>query len=179
MPNYLLGKIYKLESIQANKIYVGSTCEKYLSNRFSGHRRAYERWFKGKSRYYTSFEVLQNNDAKISLIEIFPCGSKKELELREAHWIQQFACVNKIVTGIKKSKDDIKERQSQYYIKNKNLLQEKGKKHYREHKEEKKFYNLKNKKLINERRRKNYRIKKSINENALFVSEFGNLDLFE
>ena len=36
---YSRGKIYKIVSDCTDKIYIGSTCEKYLSNRLAGHRK--------------------------------------------------------------------------------------------------------------------------------------------
>ena len=37
MPDYNNGKIYKIISSYTDKIYVGSTTEKRLCDRFSGH----------------------------------------------------------------------------------------------------------------------------------------------
>lgn len=92
---YQNGKIYKIHSLQTDKIYVGSTTEKYLSNRLSGHNTQ----FKKPEKYYycTSFELLKYDDAQIILIENWPCKSKDELRQREEYWREHFKdiCVNK------------------------------------------------------------------------------------
>ena len=43
----------------------------------------------------TSFKLLDDEDAKISLIEIFKCNDIKDLWEREKEIIQQTECVNK------------------------------------------------------------------------------------
>ena len=50
---YSSSKIYKIEPIcefEEGEIYIGSTCEKHLSNRMSGHRCTYNRWVNGKDK---------------------------------------------------------------------------------------------------------------------------------
>lgn len=88
---YINGKVYKITSDQTNRIYIGSTI-KSLSKRMWEH--------KADSKYsnISSGEVLQYNDAKIVLIELFPCKSKDELRTREQFWIEQNKAivVNKI-----------------------------------------------------------------------------------
>jgi hypothetical protein len=44
MPNYQLGKIYKIVDNTNNNIYVGSTCEPTLARRLSGHTRNFKNW---------------------------------------------------------------------------------------------------------------------------------------
>ena len=48
MPNYQLGKIYKIVDNTNNNIYVGSTCEPTLARRLSSHVRDYHVWKNGK-----------------------------------------------------------------------------------------------------------------------------------
>jgi len=85
---YQKGKIYKIVCKVTNKIYVGGTCEKYLSDRLKGHRLAYK-YKKDVPNYYCSvFEVLKNNDYYIELIENYPCTCKDELSRRERHYIE-------------------------------------------------------------------------------------------
>jgi hypothetical protein len=84
---YQKGKIYKIVCKTTNKVYIGTTCEKYLSDRLKGHRIAYK-YKKDMTNYYCSvFEVLKNNDYYIELIENYPCMSKDELSRRERHYI--------------------------------------------------------------------------------------------
>jgi len=93
---YEKGKIYKIVSDQTEKIYIGSTCNT-LSARLSGHRNDYKSYLQQKQRYTTSFELIKLGDAKIILIEKYPCNDKDELRQREEHWRQLFQndCVNK------------------------------------------------------------------------------------
>jgi hypothetical protein len=92
---YQKGKIYKIVCKTTNKIYIGSTCEKYLSDRLKGHRIAYK-YKKDMTNYYCSvFEVLKNNNYYIELIENYPCTCKDELSRRERHHINITEnCVN-------------------------------------------------------------------------------------
>ena len=94
MPNYQNGKIYKIESLIGNCVYYGSTTKKYLSDRMSHHR------YESKHNAYTSSKkVLQYNDAKVYLVELYPCNSKNELNSREGWYIKHNECVNKQIPG--------------------------------------------------------------------------------
>ena len=76
---YQRGKIYKIQSNQTNKFYIGSTCEPTLAKRLAGHVGDYKRWKQGTSvKKYSSFDILQYSDYKIVLIESFPCNSRDE-----------------------------------------------------------------------------------------------------
>ena len=98
MPNYQDSKIYKIVSFSTDDVYIGSTCEKYLSNRLGGHRKDYKRYLNGKQHYITSYKLLETDDYDIILIENFPCNNKQELHARERYWIENTPnCVNKIV----------------------------------------------------------------------------------
>ena len=113
MKNYSLGKIYKIISDHTDLCYVGSTCTPYLSTRMARHRSDLKSYKRGKKRLLcTSREIVKFDDAKIILIEMFPCGSKAELFARERYWIEILNCVNKIVPGRsdKEYREDNKER---------------------------------------------------------------------
>ena len=45
--DYSKTKIYKIESALGDKVYIGSTINKYLSQRFQLHISEYKRWKKG------------------------------------------------------------------------------------------------------------------------------------
>lgn len=106
MPNYQLGKIYKITSNQTNKIYVGATVQPRLCYRFQKHKAAYKSWLNNKGHYITSFEILKFDDAQILLIENCPCNTKDELTAREAYHIKLNLdnCVNKLLSGRTKEK---------------------------------------------------------------------------
>ena len=50
----------------------------------------------GTSNYVSSFDILQNEDYDIVLIESYPCNSKDELHARERYWTNNIDCINKI-----------------------------------------------------------------------------------
>ena len=93
--DYSLGKIYKLVSNETDKVYIGSTCQRLLSSRFSGHKTNYKSWLDGNFPYVSSFDILAFDDAQIVLVENFPCQDKYELEARERYYIENNNCVNK------------------------------------------------------------------------------------
>lgn len=88
--DYQNGKIYKIVSDKTDYIYIGSTAKKYLCQRLGNHKEDYKAWIKGKKNYCTSFEVLKYGDAKIILIESYPCNSKDELRARENYYQKEY-----------------------------------------------------------------------------------------
>ncbi len=133
MPNYELGKIYKIEG--NGLVYYGSTCEPTLSRRFAGHTRDFKTYNEQivnqtvkKLKYMTSFQCLSDPNATITLVESCPCKTKDELAAREKHYIKNFPCVNRCVPlrTAKEYWEDNKEKfaeyQKQYYEKNKQAL---------------------------------------------------------
>ena len=91
-------KIYKITSTQTNKIYIGSTCKKYLSSRLANHKHAYSKYniIDGKN-YCSSYEIIKFNDCIIELIELYNGNDKYDKYAREKHYIQLYKniCVNK------------------------------------------------------------------------------------
>jgi hypothetical protein len=123
---YLEGKIYKIISSQTPNVYIGSTCEPKLCRRMTGHRRQYGYWKKNNKRYYSSFEILKYDDAKIILIEKFSCFSKDELVSRENFYVNSTPnCINNYRP--KRSKKE-------YYNDNKEMFQYWNKEYYNSHK---------------------------------------------
>lgn len=119
MPNYANGKIYMIWSKSGNLKYYGSTSQS-LSARMSGHRKAYKRYKNGKRRkYISSFKVLENDDAKIELVELCPCESRSELERREGQIIREHECVNLLIAG-RTTKEYRKDNRSSILQKQKN-----------------------------------------------------------
>jgi len=95
MVDYKNGKIYALVS-RCNKKYVGSTCQT-LARRRANHK-AYSNHYANKpSIWITSAEIFKiDPEAKIILLEAFPCNNNDELKAREQYWIENTECVNKI-----------------------------------------------------------------------------------
>ena len=118
---YQRGKIYKIISNQTNDVYYGSTLEIKLTNRLSKHRQNYRSWLNGKYAHVTSSEIVKYEDAKIILVENYPCNTKYELLAREQFYIDNNICVNKQKT-IRASSNN--EYYKQYYADNKEIIQE-------------------------------------------------------
>ena len=94
MPDYQQGKIYKIECLNTGKIYIGSTCQKMLSQRLAEHVRHYKMYLNEKFVYITSYEVLEGENYEITLIKLCPCNSHDELLMEERKVIQEHDCVN-------------------------------------------------------------------------------------
>ena len=93
---YNFTKIYKISSPQTNKIYIGSTCKKYLSSRLSNHKFEYSQRML-KKNYCSSFEIVKFDDCIIELIELCNFNDTFDKQAREKHYIQLYKdiCVNK------------------------------------------------------------------------------------
>jgi len=130
MVNYQQGKIYKIVDKTNNNIYIGSTAEKYLSQRLQRHIVDYKNYLKKKQHYMTSFEIIKNGDFEILLLETYACNNKYELQQRERYYIENNTCINKnIPTRTKKewtekNKDKIRQKQKEWVEKNKNKRKE-------------------------------------------------------
>jgi hypothetical protein len=122
MPDYQLGKIYKIECNVTGKVYIGRTCEPILARRLAGHITDYNKYLKGTYHYVSSFDVLQNKNYDIVLIESYPCTSKDELHARERYHTNNIECVNKIKGQGMLNELGEKEYKKQYREKNIGLL---------------------------------------------------------
>lgn len=92
--DYANGKIYRIVSA-TGKQYVGSTTET-LSQRLARHRRY---GMDGKNKGVSSVVLLtEDPNAKIILVENYPCQNSEELRAREQYWIENIegGCVNKV-----------------------------------------------------------------------------------
>lgn len=149
MINYGNGKIYKIWSQSCDKYYIGSTTKNYLSQRLAKHVADYKRWKAGKDDFITSFTIIELNDYKIELIELFSCGSRDELQAREGHFIRLFKndIVNKCIMGRTKkewnedNKDKIKDQHKEYRDENKEKIKDQRKEYRNDNKDKMKEYN--------------------------------------
>lgn len=96
MSKYCTGKIYKIECDGVDKVYIGSTTQP-LCRRMANHKKMFKMYNEGSTKlYYASYDVLKYDNAKITLIEDFPCERKDQLVARERYHILQHArSVNK------------------------------------------------------------------------------------
>jgi hypothetical protein len=99
MVNYSQAKVYKIVDNTNGNIYIGSTCEPTLARRLAGHVTHYNRYLNcGKGSYYTSYQILENRNYDIILLET--CNNvttKDELMARERYYIETLTCVNKVI----------------------------------------------------------------------------------
>jgi len=159
---YQRGKIYRLVCNTTGLQYYGSTIEKSLCERLSKHKYKYKQYFLEKTNYYTSsFEIIQNNNYEIILVELFPCNSKDELHQRERFYIENNKCVNKVIpcrTDAVYRLDNIEkieEQQKEYYEKNREKVIEYQKTYEKKNVEKIKDYQ-KQWKLDNKEKMKEY-----------------------
>lgn len=186
MPDYSLGKIYRIYSPSNPDAgeYIGSSCEKLLCRRMAKHRCQYKRYMeKGVGIKTTSFPILEYPDAKIELVESFPCETKDELLKREGSWIErkrlEGGCVNRKVAGqsqaeyMEKHREQEAERARKWYAENKERAVETKKQYYEKNKEEiikkqleyQREYRKKNREMIRRKEREYYaKNKDKINE---------------
>jgi len=157
MVNYQEGKIYKIVDNTTGNIYIGSTAEKYLSQRLQKHISCYKIYINNeKTKNTTAFEIIKNNNFEILLLETFPCNNKYELEQKERYYIENNSCVNKnIPTRTYKeyyedNKDKLLEEKKDYYKNNKTSLTQKNKNYYENNKDKIKEYRENNKDKIKE-----------------------------
>jgi len=143
MPDYQLGKIYKLSSPSANVVYYGSTCEKYICTRLAKHRGDYKHYLKNKNkrRYVTSFKILECEDYKIEILEKYPCNNVKQLKTRERWYIENNDCVNKVIPCRTKkewaqdNKEHVLEHQREYHKANKDKIKQQTQEYYQSNKD--------------------------------------------
>jgi GIY-YIG catalytic domain len=95
MPNFRNGKIYEIISDHTKKVYIGSTVLK-LNIRLNIHKNHYKKWKQGQFDYLSSFQVVKYRDARIRLVEVYPCLTLEELLIREQYWKDNIEkCCNK------------------------------------------------------------------------------------
>ena len=147
-----LAKIYILRSKQTDDVYYGCTTRK-LNDRLTNHKYV----FKKQSHYITSFEIVKYDDAYIELVEEFEYKTRKDCDDKEAFYIRNNLCVNKIIPGRTdkeyrpEQKEEIKEIRKKYRDEHKEEI----KKYFESRKEQKKEYDKKYR-IVNKEKRKKY-----------------------
>ena len=114
----MIGRIYKITSINTDKIYIGSTTKK-LTARLRSHEYDYKKFKNGKYSYVKSYDILEKKEYKIQLLEKIEYETKTELLKREGYYILKYRdiCVNKCVAGRtdKQYRTDNADKIKQYY----------------------------------------------------------------
>ena len=132
MPDYQLGKIYIITSKNIKLLYIGSTAQKYISTRITGHIRDY----KNGSKKCCSYKAIDCDDYNYKLLKDFPCSNIRQLKREEGFWIlhykeqSHYECVNKYIAGrtVKEwyvdMRDKMKEQKKEWYDDNQDKIKE-------------------------------------------------------
>jgi hypothetical protein len=154
MPDYQLGKIYKLVSDHTDLIYIGSTCSKRLCIRLSQHKVNFNNWTKDNTKAKpTSYILFELGNVKIILLENFPCKTRDDLRQREQYWMDKTPnLVNTQKAHIGISRNDYVSSK-EYKLKTSQMYKEANKERLYELN---KIYREKNKQKLNERRYKKH-----------------------
>ena len=119
----MIGIVYKLTD-KSHKVYYGST-KQTLKERLKGHRSCYNNC---RSRY------MDKDTMNIECLEKYyydvDVDYKSSLKKREAYYIRNFECINKIIPN--RSEEQSK---NDYRINNKELIITRGKQYYIENKD--------------------------------------------
>ena len=119
-PQFLQGKIYKLVCKTSGDIYIGSTCCT-LKERLGEHINSYTTYINtlGKSMHYKkSYEILEDDNYEMQLLENFPSYGKYFLNRREGWYQKNTKCINKKIAG---------RNNQEYYLDNKEKIDKKNK----------------------------------------------------
>ena len=146
--DYSKGKIYSIRSRTSDLVYIGSTVQP-LHKRLNVHVRGKRFYENGKGNYTSSFEILEQGDYYIELVEECPCDNSYQLMKREGEIQRETECVNIRVEARTKAEyyqdnradkleavkkyqkenpEKIKEKSKKYYWENREMLREKNKK---------------------------------------------------
>lgn len=120
------GKIYKMYVNNSDIVYIGSTFEKYVSDRLKQHRRDYKQYKNGKNNYLTSFQLFDlNEDVQILELERYNDITKAEIKKYELEAIKSHStAVNKNKPQNIEYNGDLKQWNKEYYKSNKDKFKE-------------------------------------------------------
>ena len=128
MNKFQRGKIYAIRSADSDMVYIGSTIST-LRQRLFQHRAKFKACQAGKSRYITSFQLMELGGHYIELVENYPCADRNELSRREGEIMREtVGCINENIAGRTKAEwyQDNRERilikQKQYNQNNKEAI---------------------------------------------------------
>jgi hypothetical protein len=136
------GYIYKIYSKDNKLVYYGSTSQKYVSSRMSNHNADYKRWKNGNINFTSSYLIIDTGDWDYMVCEKMVFDEPFELKNRERWYIENNACVNKVIPNRsqkeynKANAEEIKEYKKKYREQNREELNKKQKEYYEENKEE-------------------------------------------
>ena len=135
-----IGYVYQIYDNTNDNVYYGSTI-RTLSKRMAAHESKYTLWCAGKGNNVTSFDIIENGDYDISLVEEVEYQNRKELHTRERFYIKNNVCVNKCIPlrtykeYYHDNKDKIIEKIRKYREDNKETINENNRKLYEDNRE--------------------------------------------
>jgi hypothetical protein len=144
--DYSKGKIYKIVDNTSELVYVGSTTEPTLAMRLAKHVASYKQWKQGKSNFVSSYNIIENGDYTIVLLEDFPCENSDQLRAREQYYKETLKTNNKNNPYSGLTNQDY---HKQYYEENINKILEYQKIYQKKYREE-------NKEQINEKQKEKH-----------------------
>ena len=150
----MIGRIYKITSINTDKIYIGSTTKK-LTARLGKHENNYKAFQNGKYHFVKSYDVLEKENYKIELLEEIEYETKRELLEREGYYIlnHRDICVNNNIPGRTHEqyrKDNI-EKIKQYYKDNADKIRQVNKQYRKDNRDKIKQYRKDNANKLKEK----------------------------
>ena len=132
MPDYKNGKIYTIRcSEDPSLIYVGSTTQS-LSQRWTDHKDATKNLNSKKYNNNKLYQEIRNKGIDLFYIELYeeyPCENRNQLHKREGEIIRLIGTLNSRIAG---------RNNQEYYIDNKEYINEKGKEYMKEYNKNKK-----------------------------------------
>jgi len=85
-----VGIIYRISSPHTEKVYIGSTTNKYLSGRKSKHIYDYKGFLNGTRHYKSSYEILKYGDCVFDLLELVEYNFVIQLRQRENEIMREY-----------------------------------------------------------------------------------------
>jgi hypothetical protein len=149
--------IYELRTVglEINKVYYGSTQQKYPYERIGNHFRDYNRYKIKNIRLCYSFNLIQEMDNEnvhvvVNLLDYVPYEEGRRMEgwyMKQATYDKTIECVNHNIAGRtgKEYYHDNKEKKKQYYEANKEKIRAYQKEY------NKAYYQAKKEKLNNKK----------------------------
>ena len=109
MPIYSEGKIYKIHCNLTGEDYYGSTTYT-LQVRINCHKSTSKKPLKQQCK---SKQIIDRGDFQIELVENYPCETKRELQVRERYYIDNFPNINHVVPT--RTQQEYKEHHKEKY----------------------------------------------------------------
>lgn len=129
--------IYQLQNNKTKKSYIGSTSIP-VRHRVASHISSFKKWInEGIGNYYTSYEVIADNDYSTILLEEIPMELKDTRYQRERYYIETIPdCVNHYIPSrtlkeyYRDNQSEILNQVKEYYYQNREECNRKMKDRY-------------------------------------------------